>query len=878
MHRSGEHSMHQEDVTLGSARIADTQAPPPQNLSNDKSGSTLALDQVQSFEYLIGGNSGSANYWSLIGSSPVQLVITGGGAADNYATVNRAVADPNNNKLIFAYIETTEASSYAEPSLFANGTPNVSWIGKAVPGYSDLYTAQYWNPQWLTVIETQIKGIISAGYDGVFLDSLSDDNYWLPGNSLGNTANAAATQNLATLLDEIRAYVNSLNLPHPFYIIGNNPTSIAQQYPSSLKDLNGILNESVFWTQPASNGLTSVYNGTGGASYFQSSVAPIYAQSGALLLGNDYPLPLSNYAADFQSFAFYTALGVVPSVQAAYQTAQILSTGPFMFMANAASPVVTGTVGYENFLSGGLVANATLIGGDSGNYFIGGPGQNTIKGGGGTDIIYAHPASAGLENVLDFQFVNGASSGAPLPSIEILINGQIALNPTQITQTFSSSSFQDVQINTAQFGKISSIVIEGINIYYNNSSDFNNVFLESMSWQGQAVALNRATTNSGSSLENNGTTILFNQNGTANFSASALPSSTFLANTSDTIAGGTGTNTVVYRAASADYTIAHNSDGSMTVTALQTAEGPDTLTNIQHLQFTDGTEVVESAAAVSAELDSLQTLASANSLISVTATDAGFAALPATPAQLTSDAQALAKIGGNFYILIAADTTSETIAGVSGHGNIVAFSGTASQWTVTPSGNGTSFTVTNGTVTDTLSGVTALQFSDYTDFVASQTAASAGGVSSAQITNLYAAVFGRTPDVPGLAYYEAEAAANPSIPITAYAKSFLQSPEYTNNSAHNYAQTSAGDAQFITDTYSNLLHRAPGTGDVAWYQANVIDTILGGANPGTAAYTQAELQAHASVLADFSASSEFLNDVQITSQSKASTQHWLILI
>ncbi len=82
----------------------------------------------------------------------------------------------------------------------------------------------------------------------------------------------------------------------------------------------------------------------------------------------------------------------------------------------------------------------------------------------------------------------------------------------------------------------------------------------------------------------------------------------------------------------------------------------------------------------------------------------------------------------------------------------------------------------------------------------------------------------------------------------------------------------------MADTYTNLLHRAPAAGDVAWYQANVINPGLAGVTPGTSAYATAELQAHAAVLADFSQSGEFKTDVQVTAQSPSSAQHWLILI
>jgi len=283
--------------------------------------------------------------------------------------------------------------------------------------------------------------------------------------------------------------------------------------------------------------------------------------------------------------------------------------------------------------------------------------------------------------------------------------------------------------------------------------------------------------------------------------------------------------------------------------------------------------VTDTAANVAADLDSLQALVTAKTLSSITLTDSGIPTLSLTAAQLSADAGALADISGNYTISVTAPASGSTsIAGIAGHGTVISFSGTAASYTIAASGDGSSLTVGS----DHLSNVTALQFSDHLLFVASTTPATAGAVSSAEVANLYAGVFARTPDTPGLAYYEAQAAANPSRTITSFAESFLSSPEYTN--AHSYAQTPAGDAQFITDTYQNLLHRAPGSTDVAWYQANVINPILGTAAPGTAAYTQAELLAHAAVLADFSQSAEFLGDVQVTTQHPADAQHWLILV
>jgi hypothetical protein len=109
------------------------------------------------------------------------------------------------------------------------------------------------------------------------------------------------------------------------------------------------------------------------------------------------------------------------------------------------------------------------------------------------------------------------------------------------------------------------------------------------------------------------------------------------------------------------------------------------------------------------------------------------------------------------------------------------------------------------------------------------------------------------------------------------AENFLASPEYANNPAHAYAQSAAGDAQFITDTYQNLLHRAPESGAVPYYQA-MLAQYTAGLTPGSAAYSAAATQAHAQLLVDFSASGEFLNDVQITAQHPADSQHWLYVM
>jgi len=287
--------------------------------------------------------------------------------------------------------------------------------------------------------------------------------------------------------------------------------------------------------------------------------------------------------------------------------------------------------------------------------------------------------------------------------------------------------------------------------------------------------------------------------------------------------------------------------------------------------------VADSAANIQANLATLESDLSAGKLSAATVTDSSYTAITVTPSQLAADRGVVDLLTGNFTLAVnAASVSNVSITGLSGHGTVVDLSGSASQYSLSPTGDGIGFTLASSSGSDQISNITALSFSGTLDFVATAPGP-ASAITSGNITELYGAAFGREPDVPGLAFYQSYLKANPSVGLTTYATYFLSSPEYTGNPAHNYAQTSAGDAQFITDCYQNLLHRTPAASEVSYYQ-NVIAPYIQGLTPGTSAYSAAELQAHAQVMTYFSQSPEFLGDVQITAAHPADSSHWLYLI
>ena len=280
-----------------------------------------------------------------------------------------------------------------------------------------------------------------------------------------------------------------------------------------------------------------------------------------------------------------------------------------------------------------------------------------------------------------------------------------------------------------------------------------------------------------------------------------------------------------------------------------------------------------SSASVIGELGTLQSLAAKGEISGIYLSDVG-ANMTITAAQLNADGAALNDIASSFTLTVTAGASAVNIAGLSGHATTVVFSGDASQYSVTAS-NGT-VTVSGGGVSDQLTNVAAIQFADFTEIVAAAPG-SASAPTTGNITELYSAVLAREPDVGGLSFYQAALQKNPGTSLLTFATYFLNSTEYTSNPAHNYAETTAGDEQFITDSYQNLLHRTPSASEVSFYETNVLAPAVANQTAGTAAYAAAQLQAHALMLVYFSASSEFLGDVQITASSPASAQHWLLL-
>ena len=86
---------------------------------------------------------------------------------------------------------------------------------------------------------------------------------------------------------------------------------------------------------------------------------------------------------------------------------------------------------------------------------------------------------------------------------------------------------------------------------------------------------------------------------------------------------------------------------------------------------------------------------------------------------------------------------------------------------------------------------------------------------------LYRAAFSRPPSSFELDYYVGDAEARPGNPMMYYARKFVASPEFKGKSGR-YPPPSEGDADFIVDSFHNLLGRSPTTTEMAGYREELI--------------------------------------------------------
>lgn len=553
------------------------------------------LEQVRSLAYVIVPDA-PVPIVDAIRSSPADLVILGNLSPSRLTPglVNpRDAQDPLNDKLVIGYMDVGESTALVTRHYLGiqSAAALPSWFGAANPGWlgtdavDHLYTVQYWTPTWLDVIKAQIDDQIAAGFDGMFLDVLSADLQWAAGNAMGNPVRSDATALLAELVGSIRTYVDSLALERPFYLVGNNPITVAPSHPQVLSDLDAVFNESLYWTHNPNDGTSRVP--TGGEGFVTGTLAALYA--GQVVFGNDYP-PLADPQALFDTFKTYARLGWVPTVNQPFQTGDVLVQGPHMFLTNQAMPAAAGAPAAMNFLAAGNHASAVLTGGGSTDYFLGSMGSVTMNGQAGDDVFHPHADGAYRLGGLALN-VSGQVAAGISPVIDILVNGHVVLAGVAVSALRTAGQSQTVTVPLDPAVPVGSVEIRHTNDEYITATEDRNVYVNELSLNGTVLPLSLGTYFRDYGLPDIAGQTDMVWGGRMVFSGPEVAGAgAFRQAGSALVDGGEGMDQVFYEGRAADYAITAAGPAQWSISSANGSIAPDTLRGVERLVF-DGSRL-----------------------------------------------------------------------------------------------------------------------------------------------------------------------------------------------------------------------------------------------------------------------------------------------
>jgi cysteinyl-tRNA synthetase len=85
-------------------------------------------------------------------------------------------------RILLAYLSIGEAEEYRRywRSIWKKSPP--SWLGNLNPEWEGNYKVRFWDRGWQIIILRQLEKILSAGFDGVYLDIVDAWEYWADGD------------------------------------------------------------------------------------------------------------------------------------------------------------------------------------------------------------------------------------------------------------------------------------------------------------------------------------------------------------------------------------------------------------------------------------------------------------------------------------------------------------------------------------------------------------------------------------------------------------------------------------------------------------------------------------------------------------------------
>jgi cysteinyl-tRNA synthetase len=305
-------------------------------------------------------------------------------------------ADGTSHRELLAYMSIGQASNWRDYWNPAWNTSPPSWLGASDPNWPGSYSVHYWESGWQKLVfgsdSSYLDRIIKAGFDGVFLDTVSIfhqfDNY-----KFADGSNETSAQRMVDFVTAISAYAKHLDPGFQIFVNGGEDLLPSSSFMNAI---DGINKESLYY---GVRGL-GVHNDNDMVSYSLGLLKTAVA-AGKTVLNIEY---VSTDAAITDTVAQDTTNHILPYVT----PLQSLST--LDFAGSVSNDTLTGTSGDNHVY--GLAGNDTLLGGAGNDWLFGGvgidrldggPGNDQLTGGGGADVFHFGPFPVGRDVITDFQ-------------------------------------------------------------------------------------------------------------------------------------------------------------------------------------------------------------------------------------------------------------------------------------------------------------------------------------------------------------------------------------------------------------------------------------------------------------------------------------------
>jgi cysteinyl-tRNA synthetase len=127
--------------------------------------------------------------------------------------VHRMQNGPGGPKKVLAYLSIGEAEDYRfywqsawdKKNAGKPSAANPSWLGPENPEWKGNYKVKYWDPAWQAIMKQYVDKIVSAGFDGIYLDVIDAYEFWGPDGD-GHLNRASSEQEMVDFVKELARY------------------------------------------------------------------------------------------------------------------------------------------------------------------------------------------------------------------------------------------------------------------------------------------------------------------------------------------------------------------------------------------------------------------------------------------------------------------------------------------------------------------------------------------------------------------------------------------------------------------------------------------------------------------------------------------------